>query len=126
MRFFRTDRLLRLLSGYILTIILFGYISTITFFPHTHIVDGVTIVHSHPYKSNTGDVPVNHNHSRNGFHLIQFTSCFIATVSVFFVAAEVLRKVLNVLLPFKDEFFLVNFIISSANRTRGPTFLLHN
>ena len=40
-----------------------------TFFSHAHIVDGYTIVHSHPFRHNNNGAPV-HDHPINGYLLI--------------------------------------------------------
>lgn len=42
-----------------------AYMGGISFFTHTHIINGVTIVHSHPYKSDS-----NHEHNTAEFELI--------------------------------------------------------
>jgi len=114
------------ISKYLFLVLFLGFFGSVTFFNHSHIVNGITIVHSHPYKSNSGDVPPAHNHNRNGFILIQFISGFIAAVSVFFLINEVLRKTLNILFTIKDEPLRVILNLTSANLPRGPTLLLHN
>jgi hypothetical protein len=114
------------LLGYFLLIFFCGYLSSITFFPHTHIVDGVTIVHSHPNKSHSGNVPHNHSHSKNGFLLIQFISHFIATAPFLFFGIKIIRKALNIriLIPGTNlNFSLYHF---SAHRPRAPNLYLHN
>lgn len=35
---------------YFLPILFVSYLASFIFFPHKHVVDGVTIVHSHPFK----------------------------------------------------------------------------
>lgn len=121
-----TTSLSRNISGYFLILIFCGYFGSTSFFPHSHIVNGVTIVHSHPFKSNPGDAPVSHNHSRNGFQLIQFISGFIAIASALYIVTAVLINVLTTLFPVKNELIRFNSNIISANRPRGPTLLLHN
>lgn len=112
--------------GYFLIILFCGYFGSTSLFPHSHVVDGVTIVHSHPFKSNPGGAPVNHSHSTNGFQLIHFISGFIATASVLFTIAAVNRKVLSVLQSLPEEIIRINLNISPANRPRAPALLLHN
>jgi len=70
--------------GLILLILFSGYFASTNFFSHSHIVDGITIVHSHPYKSDSGNNPVNHDHSKNSLHLINYISDISVLVSVFF------------------------------------------
>lgn len=48
-----------------LPLLFMAYMGGISFFTHTHIVNGVTIVHSHPYKSDA-----NHEHDTAAFELI--------------------------------------------------------
>lgn len=121
-----TTSLSHKISGYFLVILFCGYFGSITLFPHSHIVNGVTIVHSHPFKSDQGNAPVNHSHTTNGFQLIQLISGFIATTTIFFIATTVLRKVSSVRFPVQDEFLRVRLNISSPNRPRGPTLISHN
>lgn len=54
-----------------------AYIGSITFFTHSHIVNGVTIVHSHPFK---GDA--DHEHTTAEFELIQLLSSIYITGAV--------------------------------------------
>lgn len=50
-------------------ILFIGYLASITFFAHVHVVDGVTIVHSHPFKKGAA-----HQHSTFELLLIHFLS----------------------------------------------------
>ena len=63
----RVNKIIR----YFFLLLFLAYYASVTLFTHTHIIDGITIVHSHPYKSGTGKNPVNHQHTTNGFGLIQ-------------------------------------------------------
>lgn len=62
------------------------YASCITFFTHTHIVNGVTIVHSHPYTTDDSGNP-NHEHSGAEIQLIH-------SLSTFFVAGAIILSIL--------------------------------
>jgi hypothetical protein len=119
-------RIYKKLTGYFLLILFLGYFGSITFFPHTHIVDGVTIVHSHPYKSQPGNVPVNHNHSKNGFLLIQFISNFIAIAPILFIGVVIIRNTFNTRLLIQGENLILNLYRYSTHRPRAPTLYLHN
>jgi hypothetical protein len=59
----------KLLSLSILSIFL-TYYASISFFSHTHIVDGVTIVHSHPFQTQ--------QHSGKDVVLLQLLSHFLS------------------------------------------------
>jgi hypothetical protein len=110
----------RRLSGFFLVILFCGYLGSVTFFPHTHIVDGISVVHSHPYKSLPGSNPVDHHHSKNGFLLIQFISSFITTAPVLFFGTVVTLKILHRLFFNQVETAIPNFFLLGANRPRAP------
>jgi hypothetical protein len=114
-------KIYRNLLGYFLLILFCGYLISTTFFRHNHIVNGVIIVHSHPYKSQPESDPVNHNHSNNGFLLIQFISNFIATAPILFFGYAIIRDFLNLRLLIQDENLIINLSHYSDNRPRAPT-----
>ena len=58
-------------SAYVLFI---SYMAGITLFTHSHVVNGVTIVHSHPFKKG-----VEHSHTTVEFQLIHFLNHFQTT-----------------------------------------------
>ena len=113
-------RIYRKIAGYFLVILFCGYLGSITFFPHTHIVEGITIVHSHPYKSHSENYPISHNHLKNGFLLIQFISSFIAMVPAIFLGAVLTRKILRKLCFRKNETIIPVFSLAGTNRPRAP------
>lgn len=59
----------------ILLMIYIGYACSITFFTHTHIINGVTIVHSHPFQKDSEGKP-SHSHTGAELQLIQKLSSF--------------------------------------------------
>lgn len=63
--------------------VLFGfYLGNLIWYTYIHIVDGVTIVHSHPYKKSQGE-PVDHEHSSSVLQLLnQFYQIEVAGVDV--------------------------------------------
>jgi len=63
--------------GYAFLILFIGYYGSITLFYHSHLILGDTIVHSHPYKSDSNGNPV-HSHTEKGYLTIQFLSFFSA------------------------------------------------
>ena len=77
----------------ILPIIFINYFICISFFTHTHIVNGVTIVHSHPYQSDSRDNP-GHEHTGAELQLIQYLSTFFTVAIIVFAVfmALVLTK----------------------------------
>ena len=84
------NRLLRHIAKYFLPVLFISYIGCISLFTHAHVVNGVTIVHSHPYKPEC-----HHSHTTTEFLLIHILShlttstpsvgVVFATVSVAFV-----------------------------------------
>ena len=59
-------RLLLNITRYFLPILFVSYLVSFTFFAHVHVVNGVTIVHSHPFKKGAA-----HKHSTVELLLIQ-------------------------------------------------------
>jgi|WetSurMetagenome_2_1015567.scaffolds.fasta_scaffold201640_2 hypothetical protein len=80
---------------FLLLILFLGYYSSITFFTHSHIINGVTIVHSHPFNSDRGGHPSNSPHSEKQLFVIQLLSEFFTTAVAISIAALVLRSLLN-------------------------------
>ena len=76
--------------GFLLLIIFLGYYGSITFFSHAHVVDGVTIVHSHPYKSTNGNSRPDNQHSNKELQVIQLLSDFFTTGVIIFFSALIL------------------------------------
>ena len=111
---------------YALLILFLGYYGGITLFPHHHIVDGISVVHSHPYRSGPGSVPSDHQHSKNGFVLIQFLSAFIAISPLVFYGVTIIRRIVNNLFLITDENVAVSFSRYCTYLPRAPSLNLHN
>lgn len=62
-------QLLHKIARYFLPVLFISYIGCISLFTHSHVVNGVTIVHSHPYKPGT-----EHGHTTAEFQLIHMLS----------------------------------------------------
>lgn len=71
-------RLLLHIGSYSLLAIFLSYYASITFFMHAHIINGVTVVHSHPYKTNSDGIP-DHEHKASEIQLISHLSQFAAS-----------------------------------------------
>lgn len=63
--------LLRNIMRFFLPVLFLTYLVAVTSFTHTHMVNGVTIVHSHPY-----DKHAKHHHTAVEFQLIRLLSIF--------------------------------------------------
>ncbi len=112
--------------GFLLLLLFLEYYGSITLFTHTHIVDGVSIVHSHPYNPFPAEKPDNHQHSKNGFINIHLLSHFSSTdpfiTFSILVFNEILRKSI---IQMNDENFS-SLISVSSNGLRAPPLNTHN
>ncbi|MEI6767155.1 MAG: hypothetical protein WCM76_16110 [Bacteroidota bacterium] len=66
---------------YFLLVLFLAYYGSITLFIHTHVNNGVTIVHSHPFISTTAKNPEKNRHSTNGLILIASLSQFVSSAA---------------------------------------------
>ena len=78
----------------LLLFLFLGYYSSITFFTHSHIINGVTIVHSHPFNSDKGGDSSNSPHNGKELVVIQLLSEFFTVVFVFSFALILFRALL--------------------------------
>lgn len=111
---------------YFLLILFVGYCASITLFTHTHIVNGVTIVHSHPYNPFSNNKPVNHQHSEQEFILIHLLSHFLAIVLFISVSIEIYNKVLRKHKIKENKEDYINIFFLSSNNLRAPPLNIHN
>lgn len=105
---------------YLLLILFLGYYSSIKFFPHTHIVDGKAIVHSHPYNPFSKENPTNHHHSKNEFVLIHLLSHFITTVLFLAFSLIAIKTVLKDVIILKNDEVFSNLFFFCSNGFRAP------
>ena len=84
---------LRNILKWFLPLLFIAYLGGITLFTHSHVVNGVIIVHSHPFKGE-------HSHTEAQVETIFFLSSFVASSlpAILFVASAllVLLRVLSV------------------------------
>lgn len=77
-----------------LPILFISYVASITLFTHAHVVNGVTIVHSHPFKKGGG-----HTHTAAELQLIHHLSYVVTTDSgVFSLLFSFVALLLGILL----------------------------
>ncbi|HPF00930.1 MAG: hypothetical protein AB7V36_07840 [Bacteroidales bacterium] len=110
-------KILRLL----LPVLFLGYMSSATLFMHTHYINGVAVVHSHPYKS-ADDGSSGHQHSNQGFLLIavlSHISVLVAAAGIVCLAAFVFYKTRQFVTRRKA---LIGLIHCSAFGLRAPPF----
>jgi len=106
----------------ILPVIFITYFASITFFTHTHIVNGVTIVHSHPFQKNDAGSPA-HEHTGAEIQLIHILSSFFSTGLI--VLAIILGLVSSKKVILRPKVFLSHFHdhTQGLSRLRPPPFL---
>ena len=101
-----------------------GYYASISLFTHTHIVNGVKIVHSHPYKSSSDDKKAGHEHTTHELILIQQLSHFVSVLLVTGLLISGLQFFLKELrYPFKDTVVISNSHFNFL--LRAPPFSVH-
>jgi hypothetical protein len=122
----KIKRLTLNISKYFFLLLFLGFFGSVTFFNHAHVINGETIVHSHPYKPQTENSPASHNHSQNAFLLIQIISNLTLTAVILFFAVIILLRFTQLLMLCKDKNSTHNLIRYSSTRPRAPTLLLHN
>ena len=82
---------LKNIMKYILPLLFIAYLGGITLFTHSHVVNGVIIVHSHPFKGQ-------HEHTEVQLETIFYLASFVSSsLPPFPVAATVLLVLLRVL-----------------------------
>lgn len=106
------------ISKYFFLVIFLGFFGSVTFFNHSHIVNGLTIVHSHPFKSDINGKP-NHNHTGTGFLLVNFLANFVATAVFASTSLTILLNFREKLAPLFYNVSLRN-LFSNSNPLRGP------
>ncbi len=78
----------------LLLILFLGYYSSITFFTHSHIINGVAIVHSHPFNSDKRGDSSTAPHNSKELVIIQLLSEFFTTFFAFSFAILLFRALL--------------------------------
>ena len=92
-----------------------SYYASSAFFIHTHVIDGKTVTHSHPYLPSG-----HHTHSNAAFYLIQYLNQIVLVgglLTVFMAALSFIRIILNSTAPhyLNRRFIRFSFL-------RGPPF----
>jgi hypothetical protein len=106
------------ISKYFFLLLFLGFFGSVTLFDHAHVVNGITIVHSHPFKSDKNGIPT-HNHTTNGYLIIHLLMNFTA-LAVFTLIA--INLILNLLGKISIKYY--NWFLSQSylvfNPLRGP------
>ena len=107
---------------FFLLILFVWYYSSVTFFEHTHIVDGFKIEHSHLYNPFKGSKFPDHSHSRNEFILISDLSHFLTTFLSFLFISFIVEVLRHIFLSKRKEAFYYQTIFYT-NGLRAPPSL---
>ncbi len=107
----------------VMILFILNYIST-TFFYHSHIINKITITHSHFYLGQTDaeGIPIDHSHSQDEYIFIKIVTQFITTgiIGYFF-----LRLFYKLLIQYQIP--LLNIVYTSFKQSgfslRGPPSL---
>ena len=106
------------ISKYFFLFLFLGFFGSTTFFNHAHVVDGITIVHSHPFKSDKSGNPI-HSHTSNGYQLIHLLVKYTATAFFTLISINAHLFLLDKFsIKFYDQFLSQPYYIS--NLLRGP------
>ena len=105
-----------------LPVLFISYMAGITLFTHSHVVNGVTIVHSHPFKKGS-----EHSHTTVEFQLIHLLSHVLVTdsglIPTFSVAALSLLCILFVR-PQIEQFLLEHLLSLSLSFWGNSIYVL--
>ncbi|WP_081852490.1 hypothetical protein [Prevotella sp. 10(H)] len=105
-----------------LPVLFITYACSITFFTHTHIVNGVTIVHSHPYSTDDEGKPA-HEHSGAEIQLIHTLSTFYIAGLIILAVVFGIFRVRKQILCTRILFSIPVISVNSLFRLRAPPVL---
>lgn len=77
-----------------LLILFISYYGSIKLLSHSHNFNGVTVVHSHPYKSNPDGQ--SHNHSASELLVLHYLSDYVSTTAVSFCLPDIVFSIVEV------------------------------
>jgi hypothetical protein len=109
-------------AGWFFAILFALFFWSITLNVHIHVVDGVTVVHSHPYSHGNRDGDANHSHSNNSYLLLHFLSNLISVIVPVVFG-------LNIILNFVNKGYILKPVEINQNLfnkekfPRGPPYL---
>lgn len=109
--------------GMLLLSVFLSFFVNNTFFTHYHLINGVTVVHSHFHKQEKKGEPVSHQHSSKELIFIQYSSnpLFTFAASIYFV--DVVARSVSIQKFQLRDFFQIKQNLVSHNGLRGPPFI---
>lgn len=111
-------RLFLHITRYFLPMLFVSYLASLTLFTHVHVINGVTIVHSHPFKK--GAV---HQHSTVELIHIHFLSLLAADDKVLVFALSLFMPFLLCLLVGRPQCAYLQAPYYGVNALRAPPVL---
>jgi hypothetical protein len=111
---------LREISAYLLLALFVSYYVSASFFPHTHIVDGKTVVHSHFYFPSAENKTPSHEHNLHAFGAIFSLSHFFFTGLFFTISLQVFNRYLHHHTYRKNNNSYSQQILIRSNGLRAP------
>lgn len=117
------------ISAYLLLALFASYYVSTSFFLHTHVVDGKTVVHSHFYFPSTENKAPSHQHSIHAFGAISFLSHFFFTGLFFTFSLHVFNRYLHHHKYRKNSYPYFQQIFVRSNGLRAPplkNYTLHS
>lgn len=103
----------------IFSVIFLLYFSSITFFTHSHVINGVTIVHSHPFAEDNEGKPL-HQHTGAEIQLINILSVFFSAAVIISIIALLLPPLIKVVTHTGYIYKLFSCIRVGQSRLRPP------
>lgn len=100
------------------------YYGSITLFPHIHHIGTVTIVHSHPFRSDSNGNPIEHSHSKNQYIVIDFLTHFVSNLIVFYAGLNVIRSIIHQI-ETKQYTSYLKLLEYCSNLLRAPPVKIH-
>lgn len=104
-------------------IIFVSYIVSIDFFAHTHVINDVTITHSHLHKTGQNDQPT-HEHTDTQIQLIHILSVYLSFNLILFCFTFRLYKHCQVFIYAEVVTFKVRNCIDGLFKLRPPPFFV--
>ena len=112
------------ISKYFFLILFLGFLGSITLFNHAHVVNGITIVHSHPFKSDSNGKPI-HSHNNKEFITIHLLSVISVITIILYISIESIKPLLYRIVPGIRQAVVNNLQCLSYSLRAPPSDMLN-
>ncbi|MDH8701131.1 hypothetical protein M2138_000470 [Dysgonomonadaceae bacterium PH5-43] len=99
------------------------YIASVSFFSHSHVINCVTIVHSHPFAKDSEGNPT-HQHTGTELQLIEHLSSIVFPAIIFVATTISILLVLKNVVASKNVKPFIPSNSEEAYRQRPPPYLI--